>query len=894
MAKNENWYELPIEEVLEKLASDASSGLTPQTAKQRLEEHGPNSLPRESGPGPLKRFIAQFNNILIYILLVAAAVTAFLQQWIDSSVILAVVIINAIVGFIQEGKANQALEAIRKMLSLEAQAIRGGKKQKIPADQLVPGDVVLLQSGDKIPADLRLLESKDLHVQEAILTGESEAVGKSTEPVEGEAELGDRRSMAYSGTIVTQGRGKGIVVGTGKETEIGRISEMVSEVEELTTPLLRQIARFGWWLSGIIVVGSGLVFAFGYFLRDYTVSELFLATVGIAVAAIPEGLPPIMTITLAIGVRRMAQRNAIIRKLPAVETLGSVTVICSDKTGTLTRNEMAVQTVVTADEVVRVTGTGYEPKGEFKTGDRTFAPTEDPILKELLQAALLCNDSHLGQDEDGQWRLNGNPTEGALLTLTMKAGLDRNELESQLPRTDIIPFESEHKYMATLHRAGDVIYVKGAPDRLLDMCRAQATAEGETDLDRGFWQKKLEETAAHGQRLLALARKPAGDLSKLRHEDVREGLVLLGLVGILDPPREEAIRAIRSCHGAGIKVKMITGDYAPTACAIGHRMNIGVGQQAITGKEIESKNEDELMQLVTDNDIFARTSPEHKLKLVQALQRQKHVVAMTGDGVNDAPALKRADVGVAMGIKGSEASKEAAEMVLADDNFVSIEQAVEEGRAVHSNLRKTLLFILPTNGGQASIVILAILLGIVLPITPVQILWVNMVTAVTLALALAFEPPEKGIMQIPPRDPDEPLLIPYFLFRIFYVSLLLLATSLGAFLYMRQEASLEIARTTAISVLVAGEIFYLFNTRFIYESVLSRSGLFGNPKVWLAIGVLLVLQGAFIYLPFLQLLFGTAALPPSTLLLVLGAGLLVLLVVEFEKFVTRQFNSRRA
>lgn len=894
MPEDENWHALEIKTVLAKLESDASSGITDEVARRRLDEYGPNTLPSKAGPGPVKRFLAQFHNILIYILIVAAIVTALLQHWIDSAVIVGVVLVNAIVGFIQEGKANKALEAIRKMLSLEAQAVRGGKKRKIPAEELVPGDVVFLQSGDKIPADVRLLECRELQIQEAILTGESEAVEKSPDPVEEGGNLGDRTSMAYSGTIVTQGRARGIVVATGSKSEIGRISEMVSDVEELTTPLLRQINRFGWWLSGVIIGASALVFAFGFFLREYTFDELFLATVGIAVAAIPEGLPPIMTIALAIGVRRMAQRNAIIRKLPAVETLGSVTVICSDKTGTLTRNEMTVRTVITADQTFTVTGTGYAPKGEFKRGEETCSPRDEPVLRELLEAALLCNDSQLDQDEKGEWRLNGNPTEGALLTLAFKAGLHREDLEQKRGRTDHVPFESEHKYMATLHGDGDVIFVKGAPDRLLEMCSRQRTADGEADLDRDFWTEKLEETAAHGQRLLALARKRSGGVSKLTHDHVQEGLVLIGLVGILDPPREEAIQAVKTCHAAGIKVKMITGDYAPTACSIAAQMNIGDGKNAITGREIESKSDEELIDLVEMNDVFARTSPQHKLRLVQALQKRNHVVAMTGDGVNDAPALKRADVGVAMGIKGSEASKEAAEMVLADDNFVSIEHAIEEGRTVYANLRKTLLFLLPTNGGQASIIVLAILMGRVLPITPVQILWVNMVSVVTLALALAFEPPEKGFMRTPPRDPSEPILTGYFIFRIFYVAVLLLITSFGAFLYMQQTASLEMARTTAVNVLVMASIFYLFSSRYIYENVFSRKGFFGNSKVWIAIGILLCLQAAFTYLPLMHLLFGTAALPPATLLLVLSAGVITLLVVEFEKFCTRRIQSGSA
>ena len=717
---------------------------------------------------------------------------------------------------------------------------------------------------------------------------------KKVEAVEEEAPLGDRFSMAFSSTMVTQGKGKGVVVGTGANTEIGRISEMVEGVEELKTPLLRKIEHFGKWLSVAIGVASAAVFLFGWLVRDYPLGELFLGVISIAVAAIPEGLPPILTITLALGVRRMAERSAIIRKLPAVETLGSVTVICADKTGTLTRNEMAVRAIVTAERVYEVTGAGYDPEGEFRLDDESVDPGQDGLLMEIIRAGVLCNDAKINRDEDeGVWQAEGDPTEAALLTLGLKAGLEREKEESDRKRIDVIPFESKHKYMATLH--GDdgtkTIYVKGAPERLLDMCSKQRNGERDEKMDRGYWEEKFNETAAQGNRLLAVALRQAGDKREIESADVESDLVLLGLFGLMDPPREEAIDAVAECHSAGIDVKMITGDHAVTASSIATRLGIGEDQEPVIGKDLENKSEDEIEEVVGSHDVFARTSPEHKLSLVKALQARGELVAMTGDGVNDAPALKRAEIGIAMGIKGSEASKEAAEMVLADDNFASIVHAVEEGRTVYDNLRKTILFLLPTNGGQASVVTVAIFAGMVLPIVPVQILWVNMVTVVTLALALAFEPPESDLMDRPPRQADEPILTRYSIWRIGFVSVLLLAASLGGFMYMQtQEVSLEYARTTAVNMLVAGQVFYLFNCRRMHGSVFTKVGLSGNRAVWIAIGILILLQAAFTYLPAMQVLFGSEGLGVATWAAILAAGIGIFLLVEIEKWIYRRMH----
>ena len=833
--------------------------------------------------------------MLIYVLLAAGAITAWLGHWLDSGVIFGVVIINAVIGFIQEGRAEEALDAIRSMLSPHAIVTRAGERHEIPAEDLVPGDIVHLASGDRVPADLRLIDVKSLRVMEAALTGESLAVDKQVDAVDEAAALGDRASMAWSGTLVTYGQGTGVVTATGSETELGRISTLLATVEKLTTPLLKLMARFGQWLAGVILLLSGLIFGFGVWVRDYPASEMFLAAVGLAVAAIPEGLPAIMTITLAIGVTRMAHRHAIIRRLPAVETLGAVSVICSDKTGTLTRNEMTVQTVIGADGVFEVSGSGYAPEGGFARAGEQVDPGSQSLLQDVAHAALLCNDAEL-RDTDAGWQLAGDPTEGALLTLAMKAGLDPRQTREALPRSDVIPFESEHRFMATLNHDHDgrgFIYLKGAPERVLALCEAQRSMDGEVPLDPGFWHARMEEAAAQGMRLLALAVRHE-TTTTLNFSDIEDGgFTLLAVLGLADPPREEAIQAVATCRAAGIRVKMITGDHAATARAIGTQLGLGghspgEAVRATTGAEIETLDDAQLRDVVAKADIFARASPEHKLRLVEALQSLGHVTAMTGDGVNDAPALRRADVGVAMGKKGTEAAKEAAEMVLADDNFASIAHAVEEGRTVYGNLKKAIVFILPTNAAQAGMVLIAILLGLTLPITPVQILWVNMVTAVTLALALAFEHPEPEAMRQPPRNPDEPLLTRFMLWRIAFVTAFLVAGSLGLFLWeLERGVPLDVARTAAINALVMGEIFYLFNCRRLTAPVVGWSGFFGNRAVLIAIGVLVVLQGLFTYLPVMQALFATAALDAAAWGRIFLFGIVVYSVVEIEKAVIR-------
>ncbi|HEY0835411.1 MAG TPA: HAD-IC family P-type ATPase [Azospirillum sp.] len=868
------------------------AGLSAAEVEARRRRFGPNRLTPPKRRPPLMRLLAQFNDVLIHVLLAAGALTLLLGHWTDSAVIAGVVVINALIGFIQEGKAEQALESIRSMLAPHATVLREGRHATIPAEELVPGDRVALASGDRVPADLRIVHAKGLRIQEAALTGESVPVGKEPHPVPAEAGLADRTSMAYSGTMVAQGQGHGVVVATGDTTEIGRIGTLLAAVETLTTPLLRQMAAFGKVLS-VVIVGLALAtFAYGTLVMGEPWPDMVLAAVGLAVAAIPEGLPAVMTITLAIGVTRMARRNAIIRRLPAVETLGSVGVICSDKTGTLTRNELTVQTVATADATYTVTGIGYAPEGGFVRDGQAAAADGDAVLLDLARVCLLCNDGDLHRDAAGDWQVTGDPTDGALLTLAAKAGLDLAVERQRLPRRDVIPFESEHQMMAALNRRpedGGLITVKGAPERILARCATVLTAGGPAPVDAAAWHARVEALAADGQRVLAIAMRPldADGPDSLAMEDV-EGLTLLGLCGLIDPPREEAVAAVHACRAAGIAVKMITGDHAVTARAIGRRF--GLGERALTGADLDRLDDDALVTTAQEADVFARTTPEHKLRLVRALQAAGHTVSMTGDGVNDAPALKRADVGVAMGRMGTEAAREAADMVLADDNFASIAHAVEEGRTVYDNLRKTILFMLPTNGAQALVIMIAVMLGMQLPITPVQILWVNMVTAVTLGLALAFEPPEPGVMRRPPRDPAEPILPWYLVMRTAVVMALLVAASFAFFFrHLAANGDLAEARTVAVNALVVGEIFYLLNARGVLTSVLSLRGIFGSRPVWVSIGCMIVLQLAFTYLPLLQTLFGTVGIAAADWAAMAGAGLLIFLVMEGEKAVARRW-----
>jgi magnesium-transporting ATPase (P-type) len=891
------WHAVPADEVIARLKTDPAKGLDPSEASQRLARFGPNRLPEGKKRGPLMRFLAQINNVLVYVLLAAGFVKLMVGLWLDAAVILGVVILNALLGFFQEGKAEKALDSIRNMLSAEARALRGGESRLIPAEELVRGDVVLLESGDRIPADLRLVDVKNLRTEEAALTGESVPIDKTTDAVPEKATVGDREGMAFSGTLVSSGRGTGVVVATGSETELGRINQLMAAVSALDTPLLRQIKEFGYAITAVIAVVSVIVFAYGRWVRGMDFVAIFQAVVSIAVSVIPEGLPALITVTLAIGVQRMAQRNAIIRRLPAVETLGSVSRICSDKTGTLTLMEMMVVSAVTADSAYKVTGQGYSPEGEvLKDG----TPAEGGSVLELMgRVSMLCNDAEIRREE-GVWKVEGDPTEGALYPFGNKLGLERQSEQTAFPRIDAIPFESEHRFMATLHKdasAKQFLLVKGAPEVILDHCDRQATLGGQAaPIDRDHFEGASDNLAAQGERVLALAwlENPGVSAGNLGPADLPKNLVLLGLIGLLDPPRTEAIEAVAECHAGGIRVTMITGDHKITAAAIAKMLGIGDGRTAITGAEIEEMDTATLQEQVRDIDVFARASPEHKLRLVKAIQANKQIVAMTGDGVNDAPSLKKADVGVAMGIKGTEVTKEAAEMVLADDNFASITAAVKEGRTVYNNIEKAILFMLPTNVAQALVIMVAIFIGFTAPITAPQILWVNMVTSVALGLVISFEPHELDVMQRLPRAVDRPILDAFGVWRVVFVGLALLALTLWAFFWMKsRDASDELARAVAVNALVIGQVFYLLNSRYKLDSSLPLKAHLDNKYLAMGIGAVAVLQLLFTYAPPFQTLFETEAIPFWVWPWLFCGGLVFFFVVETEKLIIRVGRSAR-
>ncbi len=889
------WHAVAADEVLRRLDTNVQSGLSAASVQQRLEKYGHNRLPEGRKQGPFMRFLQQFNNILVYVLLGAGFVKLMVGLWLDASIILAVVVLNALLGFFQEGKAEKALDSIRNMLSAEARAVRGGETRLVPSEDLVPGDVVLLESGDKIPADMRLIDVKNLRTEEAALTGESVPIDKTTEPVSERATVGDREGMAFSGTMVASGRGTGIVVATGDNTELGRINQMMAAVNALETPLLRQIKKFGYAITAVIGVVSVIVFAFGRWVREMPFVEIFQAVVSIAVSVIPEGLPALITVTLAIGVQRMAQRNAIIRRLPAVETLGSVSRICSDKTGTLTLMEMMVVSAVTGEAAYSITGQGYAAAGEILKDGKSA--DKDPVLTLMGRVSMLCNDAEL-LEKDGVWKVEGDPTEGALYPFAAKIGLDRQAEQSAYRRIDIIPFESEHKFMATLNEdaAGkQMLLVKGAPEVILENCDRQQAGEP-APIQREYWLQMSDKLAAQGERVLAMAwqQQPDVKAGSLGPADLPKNLVLLGLIGLLDPPRTEAIEAVKECHGGGIRVTMITGDHKITAAAIAKMLGIGDGKTAITGTEIEDMDTATLQERVQDVDVFARASPEHKLRLVKAIQANKQVVAMTGDGVNDAPALKKADIGVAMGIKGTEVTKEAAEMVLADDNFASITAAVKEGRTVFNNIEKAILFMLPTNVAQGLVIMVAIFVGFTAPITAPQILWVNMVTSVALGLVVSFEPHELDVMQRSPRAVDLPILDAFGIWRVVFVGVALLILTLWAFFWMKQNgASDALARAVAVNALVIGQIFYLLNSRYKIGSSLSLKAHLDNKYLPLGIGAVVILQLLFTYAPPLQVLFETAAIPLRIWPWLLLGGLVFFFVVEAEKLIIRLTRSRR-
>ncbi len=887
------WHSLATKDVFSLL--DASeSGLAGEEAQQRIRHYGPNRLPRGKRRGPVARFIRQINNLLIYVLIAAALLSLSIGHVTDSIVIAMVVLINSVIGFIQEGRAEKALEAIRSMIDPHASVLRDGRRISIAAADVVPGDIVLLESGDRVPADIRLLKASNLRIDEAALTGESVPVDKATTPTAEEAALGDRRSMAYSGTFVAAGQGAGIAVATGSQTELGRISSLLGEVEELTTPLTRQMDQFARQIAVVVLALASFIFLYAALGPVYDLRQSFMILVGLAVASIPEWLPAVMTITLAVGVQRMAGRNAVIRRLPAVETLGSVSIICSDKTGTLTKNEMTVSALVTAQGHVQVEGTGYKPEGRFLKDEEVIDIAAYPVLEEFTLAGLLCNDAELGE-KDGRWFTDGDPMEGALLSLAIKAGHDLAAARTRFVRLGEIPFDARHRYMATLNTrdgGAPVLYLKGAPERVIDMCATAAAQDGTCDLDKTFWHGQVDALAAGGQRVIALARRTMPQTAvEISPEDAESGLTLLGLVALIDPPRPEAIAAIEECREAGIAVKMITGDHAVTASAIARQLGMGSNVRTVTGHDLDGMDDAQFSRAAREACVFARTSPEHKLRLVEALQADGSVIAMTGDGVNDAPALKRADIGVAMGGKGTEAAKEASEVVLADDNFASIVSAVREGRTVYDNLTKVISWALPTNGGEALTILLAVLFGLTLPVLPLQILWINMVTGVALGLTFAFEPTEPGAMRRAPRAPGQSILSGRVLWRVFFVSLLMVMGTFGIFTWATERGlPVETARTMVVNVIVAMEIFYLFSVRYVHGTSLTLRGVMGTRAVLIGVTGITAAQFAFTYLPFLQSVFGSTPVAFTDGLVIVCVGIALLVIVEIEKRVARRFG----
>ena len=911
MHQDKSWYQLPVEQVFDALKT-SSEGLTSNESKALLEQYGYNEL-KFKKRGPLIRFLTQFHSSLIYVLLFAALVTIILDLWMDATVILAVVLANTIIGFIQEGKAEASTEALKKLMTPKCTVLRDGNQEDIPTREVVPGDVVLLDAGDKVPADLRLFYTKNMSADEAALTGESVPVRKIIEPIpKPDIVPADQYCMAFSGTFITSGSGKGVVVGTGEHTELGRIAELMKETRETTTPLTRKMADFTRFLVTAILAIAALTFILAV-LFGFPLVYSFLASVSLAVAAIPEGLPAILTITLAFGAMTMARRNALIKNLPAAETLGVTTVICTDKTGTLTKNQMTVSRIYAGGKEYTVSGVGYEPKGEFFLGNSALNPEqESKELIETLRAGYLCNNATLVEDEEkeGGYGIVGDPTEGALVVSAQKAGVTPH-----LRRLDEIPFVAEQQYMATLHEGADwnVIYVKGSPERILGLCQNQLVNGSTVPLRSNEILAEADVMAGAALRILGMAYKLVPRAKQELNSDDLEGLTFLGLQGMIDPPREEAMEAVQKCKRAGIRVMMITGDHAQTAKAIAQQLGIGGdADRVLIGEELSRMSDDELYDVVDTVSVYARAAPEHKFRITTQLRRKGHIIAVTGDGVNDAPALKAADIGIAMGITGTEVSKEASDMILTDDNFASIVAAVEEGRYLYENIRKVILYTLPTNGGQTLLILGAILLapfvgifnphlGGRLPIEPVQILWINLLDAVALALPLIREPKERGLLDRPPRNPKERITDSPFFKKVGIVSLVM---ALAGFLIfyvictgeneLFDEFVMRQAQTAAFTTVMLVHLCYLFTARSITESAFTFSP-FSNKWVLIGAAITLGLQLTIIYAP---LYIGinplrTAPLSAECWLAMIVVALPMFFIIEFEKFLTKRLEKRR-
>jgi cation-transporting P-type ATPase F len=889
------WHQQSPIDTAAHLRTDLVAGLAGEIVPQLQQRYGFNELQGKPGKNVILRFLMEFNQPLIYLLLLAGTVALLLQDWVDAGAIFAVTLINATIGFIQESKAENAIAALAKSVTTETTAIRDGQKIRLDSRQLVPGDLVVLASGDKVPADLRLVSVRDLQVSEAGLTGESLPVQKAAEPLAAETVLADRVNMVYAGSLVTFGQAQGLVVATADRTETGRISQLMEQSSGLETPLTRKIEQFSQTQLYVILGLAALTFAV-VLGKGEAWTEGLNAAVALAVSAIPEGLPAVVTVTLAIGAQRMAKRNAIIRKLPAVETLGSTTTICSDKTGTLTENQMTVRAIYAGGRDYTVTGSGYAPDGEILERDRVVDLDLFTPLRECLECGLLCNDSTI-REQDGQLVVVGDPTEGALIVSAQKGGLTLADLEQSQPRLDGIPFESEFQYMATLHaRSGDdlnTIYLKGSTEAILERCRYQLDPDGRSiDLNRAQIDRVMQQMAAQGLRVLAFAKQeiPASQ-QQIERTDIERSAILLGLQGEIDPPRTKAVEAVRACQAAGIRVKMITGDHALTAATIARQIGLIADDNApvFTGDRLAAMNDEDLANAATSSAVFARVAPEQKLRLVEALQSRGEIVAMTGDGVNDAPALKQADIGIAMGITGTEVAKEAADMVLTDDNFATIAAAVEEGRTVYSNLLKTIEFILPVNGGEAMTILVGILASANLPILPVQILWVNMVSSVALTATLAFEPTLSDTMQRSPRRPNRPLLSGKLLWRILIISAFNLVAVFGIFEWAIQTTgNLTLARTMAVNALVAAEVFYLLSISQFVPSLFTRLKNRNQPIAYvpaIGIGCALIFQIIFSQLAIINPILNTQPLDLMQALICIGAGIPVIVpALLFDRF----------
>jgi calcium-translocating P-type ATPase len=885
-------YAATVLEVLDAHAVDGD-GLRAEEAAHRLEEDGPNGLPAERRTHPVVIFLRQFHDVLIYVLLASAIITFVVGDWIDAVVVLAVTVINAVVGLVQAGRSQKALDGIRAMLSLTATVRRSGRWVTVEAADLVAGDVIRVEPGDKVPADARLMGAHALQIDESALTGESLPSDKRLDAVSRASGVGDRVDMVFSGTHVTAGTGTAVVTATGLHTEIGRIHALVTGTESTATPLTRQLATFSTRITLLIIAVAAAMLAVGRLVHDRDLAELVPATISFAVAAIPEGLPALVTITLALGVRQMASHAAIVRKLTAVETLGSVTTICTDKTGTLTRNEMTVRTVVTPVSSFDVSGLGYAPHGAVTT--TSSARSSDTSLLAVVEAFALCNDAHV-VESGGTWNVVGDPTEGALTALAAKARVDMHGAT----RLAVAPFSAETKSMAVRSQSLDDrthVFLKGAPSVVLDACSHEVDDEGRLrPLDRVAWTATVDELSSRGLRVLAAARSAeTAPTTSLVEGDYASSMVFLGVAGIVDPPRAEAVDAVAAMHAAGVRVKMITGDHPGTALAIATEMGIAAETSPVlTGADVEGMTDAELADRAPDVDVYARTSPEHKLRIVAALQSRGETVAMTGDGVNDAPALRRADVGVAMGIKGTETTKEAADIVLADDDFATIGHAIEEGRRIRDNLQKSVLFLLPTTSAQALVVLLAVLVGFTLPLQATQILWVNLITAVTLSLALATEPAEPGIMARPPTKAGRGILDRSFVGRIVWVSALITAATIGVFFFETgRGASAAEAQTTAVTMLTLGQLAFLFSCRYLRASSLRRAVLRGNRAVWVAGGLLVTLQLVFVYAPFMRPWFHSAPLGAREWAYTAAIAVLIFVLAEAGKALERARSRSR-